>query len=42
VLSKDIMEIPPRDILDTRVLLTMIGGRVVYSERPDAGTAGTR
>lgn len=30
VLSKDIMTIPPQDILSTRVLITMIGGKIVY------------
>ncbi len=34
VLSKDIMRVPPKDILDTRVRLTVVGGEVVYEEKP--------
>jgi predicted amidohydrolase YtcJ len=30
VLSKDILEIPPEELLTTDVLLTMVGGKVVY------------
>ncbi len=30
VLSKDIMEIPPKEILTTEVELTMVGGNIVY------------
>jgi predicted amidohydrolase YtcJ len=30
VLSKDILEIPPEEILDTRVLYTIVGGEVRY------------
>jgi predicted amidohydrolase YtcJ len=30
VLSRDIFTIPPRDILQTRPVLTMVGGRVVF------------
>ena len=30
VLSKDILEIPPEEILDTRVLYTIVGGEVLY------------
>jgi len=39
VLSRDIMTVPPRDILETRVLKTIIGGRIVYeqSATPTAG-----
>jgi predicted amidohydrolase YtcJ len=33
VLSRDIFAVPPREILDTRPVLTMVGGRVVF----DAG-----
>jgi hypothetical protein len=33
VLSRDLFAIPPRDILETRPVLTMAGGRVVF----DAG-----
>lgn len=31
VLSQNIFEIPPREILNTRVVYTVVGGRVVYS-----------
>jgi predicted amidohydrolase YtcJ len=37
VLSKDIMTVPPREILDTRVLKTIIGGSIVY-DSADAPT----
>jgi hypothetical protein len=39
VLSRDIMEVPPADILTTTVLKTIIGGRIVYEARatPSAG-----
>ena len=30
VLSRDIMTVPPREILETEVLLTLVGGEVVY------------
>ena len=30
VLSNDVFTIPPRAILETRPLLTMVGGRVVH------------
>jgi hypothetical protein len=30
VLSKDIFKVPPREILETRPVLTMVGGRVVF------------
>jgi predicted amidohydrolase YtcJ len=33
VLSRDIMTVPPRDILTTRVLKTIVGGRIVYEDR---------
>jgi predicted amidohydrolase YtcJ len=33
VLSKDIFTIPPREILETRPVLTMVGGRIVYEGR---------
>ncbi len=32
VLSKDVTAIPPRDILATKVVLTIVGGDVVYEE----------
>jgi predicted amidohydrolase YtcJ len=34
VLSKDIMRIAPREILTTRVRMTIVGGEVVYSSAP--------
>jgi predicted amidohydrolase YtcJ len=39
VLSRDIMTVAPRDILTTRVLKTIIGGRIVYEDgaTPSAG-----
>jgi predicted amidohydrolase YtcJ len=30
MLSQDVMRIEPREILTTRVLLTVVGGRIVY------------
>jgi predicted amidohydrolase YtcJ len=30
VLSKNLLQIPPREILDTKVVLTMVGGKIVY------------
>ena len=30
VLSKDIMIIPPEDILETKTVLTIVGGKIVY------------
>jgi len=33
VLSKDIMQVPPREILSTTVRMTIVGGEIVY-ERP--------
>jgi len=32
VLSQDIMTVAPERILDTQVLLTVLGGRVVYQK----------
>lgn len=32
VLSRDIMRVPPRDILSTRVTMTVLGGEIVYSQ----------
>jgi predicted amidohydrolase YtcJ len=37
VLSRDIMSVPPRQILDTRVVRTIIGGQIVFEE--SAGSA---
>ena len=34
VLSNDIMQVPPADILDTTVRLTVVGGEVVYESKP--------
>lgn len=34
LLSKDILAVPERELLQTRVLLTIIGGEVVHSELP--------
>jgi predicted amidohydrolase YtcJ len=36
VLSRDIMAVSPREILDTHVLRTIIGGRVVYEQSGSA------
>ncbi len=36
VLSQDIFEIPPREILNTRVEYVFVGGRVVYSTTNDS------
>ena len=37
VLDRDIMTVAPEDILGTRVMLTVLGGRVVYKlEAPGA------
>jgi len=36
VLSRDILAIPPAELLDTRVLLTVVGGRETYrADRPE-------
>ena len=32
ILSKDIMEIPPEEILNTEVLMTIVGGKIVYKK----------
>ena len=32
LLSRDIMKVEPKQILDTRVLATVVGGEVVYSQ----------
>jgi predicted amidohydrolase YtcJ len=36
VLSRDILAKPPAELLDTRVLLTVMGGRETYrADRPE-------
>ena len=32
MLSADIMTVPPREILNAHVTMTVVGGEVVYSE----------
>jgi hypothetical protein len=34
VLSSDIMQVPPREILSTRVRMTVVGGEIVYQQGP--------
>lgn len=34
MLSTDIMKIPPAEILKTHVRMTVVGGRIVYQEKP--------
>ncbi|HEY6041271.1 MAG TPA: amidohydrolase family protein, partial [Anaerolineae bacterium] len=36
VLSRNIFEIPPREILETRVEYTIVGGNIVYAANQDA------
>jgi predicted amidohydrolase YtcJ len=33
VLSKPIFDVAPRELLDTKVQITVVGGRIVYEER---------
>jgi predicted amidohydrolase YtcJ len=33
MLSKDIFAVPPREILETKPVLTMVGGRIVFEAR---------
>jgi len=33
VLSQDITRVPPRELLNTEVLLTMVGGKIVYEKK---------
>jgi predicted amidohydrolase YtcJ len=33
VLNKDLLECPPEEILSTQVLMTMVGGKIVYQSR---------
>jgi predicted amidohydrolase YtcJ len=42
VLSKDLFAIPAREILTTRPVLTIVGGRAVFAKQPMAGTEGPR
>jgi predicted amidohydrolase YtcJ len=35
VLSRNIFDVPPREMLGTRPVLTVAGGRIVFSESPD-------
>ena len=39
VVDQDIFAIPSQDISETKVLLTLVGGEVVF-ERKEAGTNG--
>jgi hypothetical protein len=39
VVDQDIFAIPSQDISETKVLLTLVGGEVVF-EREEAGTNG--
>jgi hypothetical protein len=41
ILSRDIFTIPPREILDTRPTLTMVGGRIVHdAESAESAAVG--
>jgi predicted amidohydrolase YtcJ len=42
VLSRDVTRVPAREILDTRVELTVVGGRVVYTAPSGAGAGEVR
>jgi hypothetical protein len=33
VLSKDVMQVPPKEILTTKVVTTIIGGKIVYEQK---------
>jgi predicted amidohydrolase YtcJ len=33
ILSRDVFKVPPREILETRPVLTMVGGRIVHESR---------
>jgi len=35
IIDRDLTEIPPEQIRDAKVDLTVVGGRVVYSRTPD-------
>ncbi len=35
VLSKDIMTVPAPEILETEVLMTLLGGKVVFKKEAD-------
>jgi hypothetical protein len=41
MLSQDIFAIPPREILETRPVLTIVGGRVVYEAATQTAGAGS-
>lgn len=34
VLSKDIMRVPPQEVLTTTVTMTIVGGEIVYGSKP--------
>lgn len=38
VLSKDIMTIPPKEILETEVEMTIVGGKIVYEKKTETMT----
>ena len=38
VCDRDIMTVPPRDILSTAIRMTLVGGRIVYQSEPATGT----
>jgi hypothetical protein len=38
VLSKDIMTIPPKEILETEVEMTIVGGKIVYEKKTETTT----
>ena len=42
MLSRDIFTIPPREILDTAVAVTVVGGKVVYEASAAATGSGSR
>jgi predicted amidohydrolase YtcJ len=37
ILSHDIFAVPPREILDTRPVMTIVGGRIVYDATARGG-----
>ena len=32
VLTKSLLQAPPREILDTKVVMTIVGGKIVYNQ----------